>query len=273
MTEGEGQDIPRRECCENTLAVIAARSGSKGLPNKNIMKLLGVPLLGWSIAFARLNRLRVIVSTDSEEYAEIARECGAQAPHLRSKELSGDRVDSVPVVLDALDTAETLWDRSFNYVVLLEPTSPLRSAGLLQRAWASLAYESSDRATSVVSVARAGNWHPDFALMRSQRTGTLVGRGGRQPATRRQETDEVFFPDGSLYLSTAEALRREKSFFQENMPLLEVGRIEAIDIDDLADFNFCQVLAAALTEIESPPFDADFAWLRDINRLLKSAPG
>ena len=117
------------------IAIITARSGSKGLPHKNIKLLNGKPLMAWSIEAALKSGMfdTVIVSTDSEEYARIAREYGAEVPFLRSEATSGDNANSWDTVAEVLDNYRKL-GREFDTFMLLQPTSPLRSAEDIQRA-------------------------------------------------------------------------------------------------------------------------------------------
>lgn len=103
-----------------TLAIIPARGGSKRLPGKNVRSFLGMPLIEWSIRFAlKMDRFdRIIVSTDSESIAEVARKSGAEV-HMRPKELATDEASSVDVALDVLGP-------EYDLVALLQPTSPVR---------------------------------------------------------------------------------------------------------------------------------------------------
>lgn len=110
------------------IAVIPARSGSKGVKNKNIRELNGIPLMGYSIEVARQANIfdEIIVSTDSTEYAVIARKLGAQVPFLRTYELSNDEAQTLDVVRDTILQYEKM-GKSFDSVMILQPTSPLRS--------------------------------------------------------------------------------------------------------------------------------------------------
>lgn len=117
------------------IALIPARAGSKGVPNKNIRPLGGYPLLGWSIKAARKSKLidRVIVSTDSEEYAKIAIQYGAEIPFLRPAEISGDRATDYDFIAHALDCLLEEGDEP-EYVVHIRPTTPFRDPILIDRA-------------------------------------------------------------------------------------------------------------------------------------------
>lgn len=128
--EDRGNVEPHRQ--NGALVVIPARGGSKGLPGKNILPLGGLPLIGWGIraALAASTVARVVVSTDSEEIAAVARECGAEVPFLRPEALAGDNVTTGPVVDHVLRSLEdTGWHTDTHLVVY--PTSPFIRPGLI----------------------------------------------------------------------------------------------------------------------------------------------
>ena len=120
----------------NIVAIIPARSGSKGIPNKNIKLLAGKPLLAHSIAVARLTDGidRVIVSTDSKHYANIAREYGAEVPFLRPAEISGDSSMDYEMIKHLLDWMQNNEGYQPEYLVHLRPTTPLRKAADIEAA-------------------------------------------------------------------------------------------------------------------------------------------
>lgn len=134
------------------LAIIPARSGSKGLPHKNIRPVAGHPLLSWSIAAARRSRLvtRVIVSTDSPEYAEIARRYGAETPFLRPAELARDHSLDVDFLRHAVGWLEKNEGYRPDLLVHLRPTSPARDPAVIDQAIEAISAD--EAATSLVSV-------------------------------------------------------------------------------------------------------------------------
>ena len=139
------------------LCVIPARGGSKGIINKNIRNFAGKPLVAWSIEQALCCKLieRVIVSTDNEEIAEIARQYGAEIPFLRPKELSQDTSPTEPVLIHAVDELGKAHYQP-DAVILLQPTSPIRNEGRLKEA---IELFKGKKADSLVSVCEE---HPFF---------------------------------------------------------------------------------------------------------------
>jgi len=121
----------------NIIALIPARSGSKGIPNKNIMSFKGKPLLAHSINYAKKCKFvsDIIVTTDSKEYCAIANAFGARTPFLRPNELSGDEVQDFPVVEHALKFLENEKNNEIDFIALLRPTSPLRPKNLIEKAY------------------------------------------------------------------------------------------------------------------------------------------
>jgi N-acylneuraminate cytidylyltransferase/CMP-N,N'-diacetyllegionaminic acid synthase len=222
---------------KKVLALVPARSGSKGLPLKNIRPLHGKPLLCWPIETAQASRYvdRVIVSTDSAEFADIAKKAGADVPFLRPAELASDTAPSIAFILHALDTLEAQGEK-FDYLVLLEPTSPLTEAGDVDAALEAID-ANRNSADAIVSVAELVSSHPAFAVR--------VGDGGimRPYAAqsfgklpRRQDIEPLFSLDGSLYISGVEALRTYHGFCHERTMSHIMPHYKSYEIDDLVDF-------------------------------------
>lgn len=221
---------------KKVLAVIPARSGSKGLPGKNIRMLHGRPLLGWPVLAAKYSKFvdRIIVSTDSEEFAAIAREQGAEVPFLRPEELSGDTAKSVDVVLHALDFSHEQGEL-FSYVVLLEPTSPMTEASDVDAALVRLE-ENGEGAVSVVGISKVEATHPAFDVCLDKNGIILPYIHELGEAIRRQDLEPLFFFDGSLYISEVEALYKRKTFYHEATLGYVTPRWKALEIDSLFDF-------------------------------------
>ena len=235
------------------LAIVPARSGSKGLPLKNIRPLAGKPLLAWPIEAARASAYvdRVIISTDDAGFAEIAVRHGADAPFLRPAALAGDASPSIDFILHAIDMLEAAGD-AYDYVVVLEPTSPLTEAADVDAALRQL-HGARDAADAIVGVTPLVTSHPAFAVRRD-------GQGVIQPflnasfghLPRRQDLEPLFSMDGSLYISTVPALRRERGFCHGRTLGYETARHKAYEVDDLVDFICIEAVKA---HFDTPPGD------------------
>jgi len=228
---------------KSVLALVPARAGSKGLPGKNIRDFCGKPLLQWSVEHGLSSRYvdKVLVSTDSEEFAEIARKGGAEVPFLRPEHLASDMAASVDVILHAVDFLEKR-ARRFDILVLLEPTSPLRKPEDIDGALELLL--SRPEAESVVSISLTEAHHPAF-LMKTKEAGFLEPFLTDFKVIRRQDISPLFFLDGTVYISWIDALRRRRSFYHEKTLGYEVPKYQSFEVDDMDDFIICEALYRA----------------------------
>ena len=228
---------------KRVVAIIPARGGSKGLPGKNIRELCGKPLIAWSIEQGLECKYidSIVVSTDSDDIAAVARQYGAQVPFLRPASLAGDEASSMDVLFHALDHLNGA-DEIFHYVVLLEPTSPLRDVSDI-----SGALETLDRGglESIVGVAKAENLHPAFLYV--VRDGVLRPMSGTQPiGMRRQDLKEdYYYLEGSIYAGSVTSLRKNRSFYHATTAPWIVDRYKAIEIDEMSDFIAAEALMQA----------------------------
>jgi N-acylneuraminate cytidylyltransferase/CMP-N,N'-diacetyllegionaminic acid synthase len=234
------------------LAIVPARSGSKGLPMKNIRPLLGKPLLAWPIqaALASAHVDRTIVSTDDAGFAKLAIEHGAEVPFLRPAELATDQASSVDAVLDVIDRLEAAGS-SFDYVVLLEPTSPLTDGHDVDNALEQLD-AAGEAAESIVGIALLETQHPAFAVRKGR--GQIIEpyeAKSFEHLPRRQDLEELFILDGSLYISTVAALRRERKFCHDRTLGFVGPRYKSLEVDDLVDFICIEAIATRIDEIKS----------------------
>lgn len=230
---------------KRVLAIVPARKGSKGLPLKNVRPLGGKPLLAWPIAAARASAHvdRVIISTDDQGFADIAVAHGAEAPFLRPAEMASDTAPSIDFILHAVDTLAAAGD-VFDYVVLLEPTSPLTEGVDVDAALAQLVAADAD---AIVGISKLEATHPAFAVRRAD-DGAIspyaAATFGEMP--RRQDIEPLFVLDGTLYASTVAALRRERGFCHTRTLGYETARHKAHEVDDLVDFICIEAIASNL---------------------------
>ena len=211
------------------LCVIPARGGSKGVPGKNLRNVGGRPLIAWSIRHALDSQtpLRVIVSTDSEEIAEVARELGAEVPFLRPAELATDAAPTEPTILHAIEWVRNEgWEP--NLVVLLQATSPIRSADSIDRAIAQLVAEGADSLVGVVP-SSPFLWHlgdpptAEYPIL-------------RRP--RRQDITDAMIPlreTGSLYVTRTAIYDDLANRIGGKVSLFVMDESEGLDIDTEID--------------------------------------
>ncbi len=220
---------------QKILGLIPARGGSKGLPGKNILPLAGKPVIAWTIQEALKSRYldKVIVSTDDLRIAKVAKRYGAEVPFLRPKILATDKAKSIDVVFHAV---ETLGQQgiTFDYVALLEPTSPLREAKDIDKA-IEILVNNRKGALSIVGVSRVEAAHPAFDTKIS-RSGFLRPYQGRfANALRRQDVDDVGFSEGSIYVSKVNALYKKKGFYHDKTIPYVVPRWKSLELDNRLD--------------------------------------
>jgi CMP-N-acetylneuraminic acid synthetase len=223
------------------VAIIPARGGSKRLPRKNVLPFGGLPLILWSVRFARaLPQFdRVVVSTDSEEIADVCRADGQQVDFLRSAELSGDVASSVDVTLDVLNR-EAESGRHYDTAALLQPTSPVRYADRWTEAIQLLA------AGSQAAIGVAAPYQHPYQMFTRKPDGHLAPREGVDKlAIRSQDLPKVYSVIGNLYLVRTQVLSQEKTFFPARTAGVVCDRpVEQVDIDEPHDW----VLAEALVQ-------------------------
>ena len=218
----------------HVLGLIPARGGSKGIPGKNIRLLAGRPLLAYAVDAARASGVvdRVVLSTDAEEIAAVGREHGAEVPFLRPPELAGDAAAMLPVIEHAIATLEQSgW--SPEIVLLLQPTSPLRTGAHLAAAVALLRATGADSVVSVVEVPR--HLSPDY-VMRIERGGLVPFLPEGAALTRRQDARLAYARDGTVYACWRRTLVEQGSLYGRDCRPLVVEAAESLTIDTPADW-------------------------------------
>lgn len=228
-----------RRMKKKNIAIIPARSGSKGLKDKNIKLLRGIPLLGYSVAAAQKSGFfdEVMVSTDSVAYAEIAQKCGAAVPFLRSTELGSDSAGSWAVVREVLKNYENL-EMQFDTVCLLQPTSPLRTAEDIVGAYALLEEKQANAVTSVCLVDHSPLWSmvlPEDQSLRKFRQSILSNR-------QRQQLDTYYRLNGAIYIRKLEYGDSGIVIMEEPEYAYVMERSNSVDIDTLEDFQLAEFI-------------------------------
>ena len=222
----------------NNLAIIPARSGSKGLPNKNIRFLCGKPLMAHTIeaAFESGQFNEIMVSTDSENYAKIAREYGASVPFLRSEANSSDLASSWDMVEEVLGGYRKL-GKDFDTFCLLQPTSPLRTADDIKKAY-KLYYEKASFA--VVSVCEAE--HSPLWCGNLPYNSEFVGFVNPDNMKQRQEGKKFYRLNGAIYIVNTHKFHEDHFLYQEGSFAHIMSQRKSVDIDTEIDFLLAELL-------------------------------
>jgi len=225
----------------NAVAFIFARGGSKGLPKKNLRLLCGKPMIAWSIEHAKsIKRIRrVIVSTDSEEIASVAREFGAETPFMRPPELARD------------DSPEWLaWRHALNYLlesegslpdvmVSVPVTAPLRSAEDIEKCLDEFA----NRETEAVVTVSEAHRSPFFNMVKRDQDGTVsLVIPSSSTVARRQDAPAVFDMTTVAYVVSPQFVLAHNSLFEGRVRAVTIPLERAIDIDTLLDFQIAEFL-------------------------------
>ena len=219
---------------KKVLAVVPARGGSKGVPRKNVRPFLGKPLIAWTIEEALKSSYidRLIVTSEDEEIREIANQSGAETPFVRPIELATDTAVGVDVLCHAVEST----DENYDYVVLLQPTSPLRNVTDIDGA---IEWGLDRTLKSVVSVSESST-SPYWMFQ--------IGNGGRlvpffkDAASNRQQLPQSYALNGAVYVLEVAALLAKRKIIDEQTIGYVMPAERSYDIDSETDFLICEFL-------------------------------
>jgi CMP-N,N'-diacetyllegionaminic acid synthase len=212
------------------LALITARGGSKGLPRKNLLRAGGKPLIAWTIEAALDSESvdHVVLSSDDDEIIESALAYGCSVPFRRPIHLSTDTASSMDVVIHAIDQIP-----GFDYVILLQPTSPLRTAAEIDGAFAKLKSLNAPSCVSVAEAYQSPYWM--YKLDANERLHNLLPVGAG--VHRRQDLPGVYVLNGAIYIAKIDWLRETRSFVTNHTVAYVMNQRNSIDIDSIEDFE------------------------------------
>jgi hypothetical protein len=220
------------------IALIPARGGSKGLPNKNIKLLNGKPLIAYTIEAALQAKeiTRVIVSTDYENIKEVALEYGAEIPFLRPNFLATDNSSSLEVFKYTINRLEEEENIVIDNFVVLQPTSPLRTSKHIDEA---ISLFKEKEAKAVVSYCK--EYHSVFWHKRIDQQGKILDFFEGDYEKNRQEIEETYFPNGAIYVFNKDFLFTTKDYNKDCYAYV-MDRKHSIDIDTIDDFLYAEFL-------------------------------
>ncbi len=222
-----------------SLYIIPARGGSKGIPRKNIRSLAGKPLIHYSIEVARqlADDSHIILSTDDEEIAEVARLTGLPIPYMRPARFATDTAGSREVILDAMDAADSM-GIDYKRVVLLQPTSPLRTVDDVKRCL-DLYRNDIDMVVTVVEA----SCNPYYNCFETDtQTGYLHISKGDGSYTRRQDVPSAWEYNGAVYVINPQSIREMPlGKFPKRVPC-QMPRSRSIDLDTMLDWEIAETI-------------------------------
>lgn len=224
------------------LGVIPARGGSKGVSRKNVRLVCGKPLIAYTIETAlEVRHLfhRIIVSTDDKEIANVSQQYGAEVPFLRPIELAGDEISTVPVLQHAVQFIEQQDGVRFDWVCLLQPTAPLRTAKDLEEAMRLTSNSSCD---SVISVVKVDSVHP--ILMKRIEAGRLLPYCiEEKEGTRRQDYQPpAYMRNGAIYLTRRDILVEKNSIWGNIICTYVMPKERSLGVDSELDLKMVELL-------------------------------
>lgn len=231
------------------LALIPARGGSKRLPGKNIRPLGGRPLIAWTIRSAQVSCVcaDIVVSTDDTKIAAVAVQHGATVLGLRPAELATDNAGSIDVALHALDLYESRYG-PVDGLLLLQPTSPFRSADTIRRGIQ--LYQDHEGKRPVVSVSPASS-HPAWCF-RTTSDGIEPFLGWEGLNKRSQDLEPAWMLNGAFYLTSPKELRQGKTFLTRKTLALKINDpMESLDIDTEDDWRIADSLLNSKNAVNS----------------------
>ena len=224
----------------NTLAIIPARGGSKGIPNKNIYPLIDKPLIAWTIEEIKKSKMitRSILSSDSINIINIAKKYGLEAPFIRPDDISSDTTPMLSVLIHAVKYMAANFEFKPDYIILLQPTSPLRTAEHIDEALDILLNSDADSIVSVVKVPH--NYNP-YSVMELKNNYLRSFLEYDESDNLRQQKPVFYARNGAaIYAFTYECLMEKNSIYGDKILPYEMDREDSIDIDEIIDLELCE---------------------------------
>lgn len=225
----------------NVLCTICARGGSKGVKNKNIKKLSGKPLIAYTIEQAQDSGLfdHIVISTDSDDIAEVAKEYGAEVFFQRSAEMASDTAGKLDVIKDAFIRCEVYYNKQYDYLIDLDATAPLRSIDDIKNSFAQFLKNDNDNLITAMPSRRS----PYFNLVEVTNNGKVsLSKKLDSSIVRRQDAPKSYDMNASIYIWKRDTILNENTLFLEKTGLYVMPEERSIDIDTELDFEFVEFL-------------------------------
>lgn len=225
----------------SVLCTICARGGSKGVKNKNIRLLDGKPMIAYSIEQAKESGLfgHIVISTDSDEIAEVALRFGGEVFFKRSAEMASDTAGKLDVIRDAFTRSENYFGEKYDYLIDLDATAPLRSVDDIKNSFRKFMDNDNDNLITAMPSRRS----PYFNLIEVDENGKVVlSKKLEHGIVRRQDAPKSYDMNASIYIWKRETLLENNTLFLENTGLYVMPEERSIDIDSELDFEFVEFI-------------------------------
>ena len=217
------------------LAIIPARGGSKGIPRKNLRKIKGKSLTSIALNFAKKQKIidEIVVSTDSNQIANEAKKNNLKVPFMRPKKLSGDRISAFKVLEHGLKESEKYFNKNFDYIIMFEPTSPLRKSYEFRAVLNKIYQRKLDTVWTVSKI--DSKFHPYKQLLIKKGLMKLFSPNGKK-IFYRQSLKKTYIRNGAVYIFSAKCLKKYKNIYGKKLGYI-VSKTKHISIDTIEDLN------------------------------------
>ena len=225
----------------SVLCTICARGGSKGVKNKNIKEINGKPLIAYTIEQAKDSGLfeHIVISTDSDDIADIAKEYGAEVFFKRSAEMASDTAGKLDVIRDAFMKSEEYYNKQFDYLIDLDATAPLRNVNDIIDSFNQFIEKNNDNLITAMPSRRS----PYFNLVEQDKEGKVyLSKKLDSAIMRRQDAPKSYDMNASIYIWKRDSILNEKVLFLESTGLYVMPEERSIDIDTELDYKFVEFL-------------------------------
>ncbi len=224
---------------KSILAIITARGGSKGIPRKNITPLLGKPLIAWTIEAAKKSKYidRLILSTEDQKIAKIGKDYGVEIPFLRPKDLATDEAKSVDCMIHAIKWLKNNDKYISDYVMLLQPTSPLRTVDDIDTALEEIFKQKGDSLIGLCKVRKHPYW-----MMKIERGIITPYYKKWVNYQRRQDLPDIYNVNGAIYIIKSTLLLKKKVFWSGKTIPYVMPEERSVDIDNKIDLKLADLL-------------------------------
>jgi len=226
------------------LCTICARGGSKGVKNKNIKELNGKPLIAYTIEQAKASQIfeHIVISTDSDDIATVAKQYGAEVFFKRSTEMASDYAGKLDVIKDAFIRSEKYYNKKFDYLIDLDATAPLRSVENIVNSYNQIVQTNGKNLITAVPARKS----PYFNQVELDNGFVHLSKVPEKPILRRQDTPKVYDMNASIYIWTRDAIYNNNKIIDNYTSLYIMDEMSMFDVDTEIDFKIVEMLMKEL---------------------------